>query len=132
MAKPTLTKLKLSAIHIGEGTQQREIDAETLVAYTELIGDGAEFPPIEVVHDGKTYHLWDGFHRYFAHRDAGKATILANIRTGTLRDAIWLSFSANKDHGLPRQQARAAGNRSPRGRRARRRPRARTMRRSRR
>jgi uncharacterized ParB-like nuclease family protein len=102
-------ELKLSEIQISrnvrvcEGTQQRDIDEATLSEYTELISGGVQFPPVEVVHEGRRYFLWDGFHRYFAHRDAGKTTILANVRIGTLRDAVWLSFGANKGHGLRRK-----------------------------
>jgi hypothetical protein len=39
--------------------------------------------------------LADGFHRYFATKANATASIDAEVRTGTLRDAILFSFSAN-------------------------------------
>jgi hypothetical protein len=64
--------------------------------------DGTEFPPVEVVFDGKDHFLWDGFHRYHCAMKLGRTTLSAHVTNGTKRDALWLSFSANKAHGFPR------------------------------
>jgi len=68
--------------------------------YAEAMLEGAEFPPIVVFFDGKEYWLADGFHRYHATRKNKRASIVANIIKGTVRDAILYSFGANGMHGL--------------------------------
>jgi hypothetical protein len=72
------------------------------VRYCELTEDGATFPPVDVVYDGTDYWLWDGFHRLEAAKRKGSQYISANVSIGTQRDAVWLSYSANKTHGVPR------------------------------
>jgi hypothetical protein len=52
--------------------------------------------------DGVSFWLADGFHRYHAHRQAGAMEMVADIRTGTQRDAILFSVGANASHGLRR------------------------------
>ncbi len=83
-------------------TQHRLLEPEFQAHYGTMMEAGIEFPPIELVFDGKDYWIWDGFHRFWASRDIGRKEIIANVKQGSLRDAKWLSFSANKDHGIPR------------------------------
>jgi hypothetical protein len=71
-------------------------------SYAELVKEGTVFPPITVYFDGNHHYLADGFHRYFAHKTAGQDEILAEVRNGTLRDAVLASLEANSTHGLPR------------------------------
>jgi len=97
-------ELKLDLIRIDGGTQQRDIDEDVKQRYMKLMQDGVKFPPVEVVFDGKDHWLWDGFHRYRCAAAQGHEAIDANVVKGTQRDAIWLSFSANRDHGFPRQK----------------------------
>ncbi len=93
--------LNLQAIRIDGGTQSREqINQECVSDYAELVKEGVEFPPVRVFFDGVDYYLADGFHRYFAHLNAGKASITAEVFNGTLRDAILSSLGANSNHGL--------------------------------
>lgn len=102
---PTVTTrtIPLSSIRRDGGTQPRaELDHATVTAYRNLLERGTHLPPVEVVYDGTDYWLWDGFHRCEAASDLGFATITANIRQGTQRDAVILSLSANATHGLPR------------------------------
>jgi hypothetical protein len=66
---------------------------------------GDTFPPITVYHDGVDYYLADGFHRLHAAQRLGRASIQAEVKTGTLRDAILFSLGANRDHGLRRTNA---------------------------
>lgn len=101
-----MKKLNLNAIRIDGGTQARvEIDTNAVSDYAEAAKVGIEFPAIVVFHDGADNWLADGFHRYHAHKQAGKASILADIRDGTVRDAILFSLSANCTHGLRRSNA---------------------------
>ena len=99
--------IQLDLIKIDSGTQQRSLDGDVITQYMALMADGIEFPPIEVVSDGVNFWLWDGFHRYRCAQERGQKSIFAYVTEGKLRDAIWLSFGANKDHGLPRQRGLA-------------------------
>lgn len=101
-----MKKLNINTIRIDGGTQSRvEISMEAVAEYAEAIKDGIEFPAVVVFHDGADHWLADGFHRYHAHKQAGKVSILAEIRSGTVRDAILHSLGANASHGLRRSNA---------------------------
>ena len=98
-----IKSVNIKAIRIDGGTQSREkLDQTVVDEYAELMKEGTEFPPISVVHDGTDYYLSDGFHRLLAAQKAGKASINCDVITGTLRDAILYSLSANSQHGLRR------------------------------
>lgn len=98
-----IKSINIRAIRIDGGTQSREkLDQAVVDEYAELMKEGTEFPPISVVHDGNEYYLSDGFHRLLAAQKAGKASINCDVLTGTLRDAILYSLSANSSHGLRR------------------------------
>jgi len=98
--------MNLNALRIDGGTQSRqEINQEVVSDYAEQITAGAEFPLVTVFFDGIDYYLADGFHRYFAHKKAGKASINANVINGTLRDAVLHSLGVNALHGLRRTNA---------------------------
>jgi hypothetical protein len=99
-------QIELDNIRIDCGTQSRvDIDQQTVSSYAELVKEGTVFPPITVYFDGVHHYLSDGFHRYFAHKGAGQDEILAEVRNGTLRDAVLASLEANSTHGLPRTNA---------------------------
>ncbi|WP_322470273.1 hypothetical protein SOM08_06105 [Hydrogenophaga sp. SNF1] len=101
-----MKKLNINAIRIDGGTQSRvEIDMEVVGDYAEAVKVGIDFPPIVVFNDGADQWLADGFHRYHAHKQAGKASIGAEVREGTVRDAILYSLGANGAHGLRRSNA---------------------------
>lgn len=101
-----MKKLLLNAIRIDGGTQSRvEINADVASEYADAIKGGAEFPPVIVFHDGADYWLADGFHRFHAHAKAGKASIPADVKAGTQRDAVLYSLGANCAHGLRRTNA---------------------------
>lgn len=98
--------MNLNILRIDGGTQSRqEINQETVGEYAEQIGAGAEFPPVTAFFDGAEYWLADGFHRYFAHKKAGKASINVEQITGTQRDAVLHSCGVNALHGLRRTNA---------------------------
>lgn len=99
-------QLRLDAIRIDGGTQMRErIHQDVVGDYAEHYRDGDDFPAIVVFFDGKENWLGDGFHRYFASEAAGFKDIRAEVRTGTLKDAIRFAWSANGSHGLQRSRA---------------------------
>lgn len=98
--------INLEKIIINGGTQSRDkIDENVVADYADAMLAGAEFPPLEVFHDGVSYWLADGFHRFFAAKRAGSPGFKCNLHEGTLRDAILFSFGANKAHGLQRSAA---------------------------
>ena len=98
-----IKSVNIKAIRIDGGTQSREkLDQAIVDEYAELMKEGTEFPPISVVYDGTEYYLSDGFHRLLAAQRSGKASINCDVLTGTLRDAILYSLSANASHGLRR------------------------------
>ena len=96
-------KLNLNAIRIDGGTQPRErIDMDAVGDYADAIKAGTELPPIVVFNDGAEHWLADGFHRYHAHKQAGRVSISADVRSGTLDDAKLFASGANASHGLRR------------------------------
>ncbi|MCK6458110.1 MAG: ParB/RepB/Spo0J family partition protein [Phycisphaerae bacterium] len=86
----------------GDTQPRTAINPGIVQEYAEAMQAGVEFPPITVVHDGATYWLVDGFHRFFAHRRLNRQQIKAEVVAGELADARWLSVAANKAHGLRR------------------------------
>lgn len=98
--------LNLNVLRIDGGTQSRAvISQEQIDNYAEDMAAGDKFPDVTVFFNGLEYYLADGFHRYFATKKLGKTSIGCNVVTGTLRDAILFSKSANADNGLPRTNA---------------------------
>lgn len=93
--------IAVAQIRLDGDTQPRcEISEVTVAEYSEAIQDNASFPPVVVFFDGAAHWLADGFHRYHGTTRAGYPTILAEVRTGTRRDAVLYGFSANTKHGL--------------------------------
>lgn len=94
------------AIEALEEAQPRAcLDAATVNAYAEDMQAGAVFPAVELYMDAEHIYLADGFHRVAAARACGLESIPANIRLGTLRDAILYAAGANAGHGLRRTNA---------------------------
>lgn len=96
-------KLKLKDIRLDGGTQPRQfINQDVVGEYSECMLEDATFPPVVVFNDGANHWLADGFHRYHANKKAGFLDIDCDVRTGTLREAVLYSLSANAHHGLRR------------------------------
>ena len=102
-------QLFLKDIRIDGKTQQRPVEDKVVARYAALMKDGSVFPPVEIITDGKSNYLADGFHRYFARLRLDKKYIEANVVNGAQRDAIFLSFSVNKKNAFPRQPGTAKG-----------------------
>lgn len=108
---PTIKTIAIADIDRDQQTQPREfVNGATVYEYAEDMRNGDEFPPVVVFHDGTKYYLADGFHRVEAYILQSHALIEAEVREGSLRDAIMYSCSANATHGLrrTRQDARRA------------------------
>jgi hypothetical protein len=74
--------------------------------YMVAMNDGARFPPVVVFKDDIGRHrLAEGFHRYEAHFRLLRSEIEADVREGSLRDAVLFSCGANATHGLRRTGA---------------------------
>ena len=98
--------IEISRIKTDGGTQPRvSLNQETVAEYRDAYKSGVRLPPVMLFFDGADYWLADGFHRFFAARDAGLTEIYEDIQPGTQRDAILYSLSANSKHGLRRTNA---------------------------
>jgi N6-adenosine-specific RNA methylase IME4 len=97
----TESELSLDLICTTGRTQVREeLNARAVKDYAKAMKEGATFPSIVVYFDGTTYWLADGFHRVMAAREAGRATISAEVRTGGEREAFLHATGANSRHGI--------------------------------
>lgn len=101
--QPLATTLRIADIRRDGGTQPRagldELHVNDLVA---ALAAGETLPPVDVMYDGATYWLYDGYHRVEATSRAGKYTVLAVIHQGDQVAAQWASYAANSRHGLKR------------------------------
>jgi hypothetical protein len=96
-----MKKLNLLTIKIDGGTQARvSLNQDVVKEYAESMREGDVFPPVTVFFDGSDYWLADGFHRYFATNFNGYTSIEADVKNGTLEDAILFAFAANGKRGL--------------------------------
>ena len=99
-------KIKINKIRIDGGTQPREnINEEIVYEYATAMMEGESFPDVVVFNDGANYWLADGFHRYHASKKLGYLELNAEVKSGTKRDAVLYSVSANSKHGLRRTNA---------------------------
>ncbi len=96
-------ELNMADLRLDGGTQPRaSIDENTVTRYAHDLHNGDEFPPVVAFFDGTIYWLADGFHRYYAYLAELRTTIEADVRPGTLADAIMFAVGANHEHGLQR------------------------------
>lgn len=98
-----LAELKLSHIRTDGGTQPRsELNQEIIEEYAGAMAARAVFPPVTVFYDRTHYWLADGFHRVEAAKKIGSSSIRADVKQGTLRQAVLHSLGVNARHGLRR------------------------------
>ena len=102
-----IKSVPIKDIRIDGNTQQRPVDDNVVKRYAAMMKEGSAFPPVEIITDGKSNFLYDGFHRVAATIRLNKKYIEANIVNGTQRQAMWLSFSTNKENAFPRQPGTA-------------------------
>jgi len=97
--------LLLDRIVIDPAIQCRvTVSKSTVDAYAKAMADDAIFPPVVVYRDAADV-LSDGFQRCAAAKQAGRTKILAEIRSGSRRDALLNAASANLYHGLQPNRA---------------------------
>jgi transposase-like protein len=95
--------LPIAGLRVDGGTQPRAVlDFEAIEDYAEAMSAGVKFPPVAAFYDGDSYWLADGFHRVKAAYAAGFDSVLCDVHQGTIEDAQWYSFSANRGNGLRR------------------------------
>jgi len=95
--------IEVELLRLDGGTQPRAaLNFLTIEEYAQAMLGGVQFPPVTVFYDGTDYWLADGFHRVRAAEQAGMATIPADVRQGTRRDAVLFSVGANASHGMRR------------------------------
>jgi len=98
-----LTWLLIDTIVRDPSCQFRELIRERIVdEYADAIREGIQLPAVTVFRDGDRDYLADGFHRLAAAELAGETHIAADVRPGTLRQAILHAVGANAEHGLRR------------------------------
>lgn len=98
--------IAIDLIRTDGGTQMRaELDKDVYLDYRDKWLAGVEFPAVDLFHDGADYWLADGFQRYFGAKEAKRASLPANVHTGTQRDALLFATGANSAHGLRRSNA---------------------------
>lgn len=97
--------VNLDRIVLDAGTQMRERVNEAVIAdYVEALD---VLPPITVMRVGKSrLVLVDGFHRFYAHKRAGRESIEIEIVDGsTIAEAQFAAARSNARHGLRRSNA---------------------------
>ena len=95
--------LPIASIRVDGGTQPRAVlDFDAIEDYAEAMSARVKFPPVAVFYDGDNYWLADGFHRVKAAYAAGFDSVLCEVHQGTIEEAQWYSFSANRGNGLRR------------------------------
>ena len=98
-----MQNLNIKLIRRDGGTQSRvAISDEVVTDYLNVLNQKIDLPPVVVFHDGENHWLADGFHRLAAYEADARASIPADVRKGTQRDAVAYSLSANASHGLRR------------------------------
>jgi hypothetical protein len=99
-------KVLLDSIDYEPQNQARvQLNNDTVVEYADAMGRKEKLPPIVCYHDGSTYWLADGFHRYHAARKRSEKWIDAQVIKGSRDDARWHAAGANTAHGLKRSPA---------------------------
>jgi len=99
-------ELELDLIHADPAIQSRTgITDDVVKEYVRLLNAGTAFPAVVVFAEGAIHRLADGFHRLLAYREVGRKTIPAEVRNGSIDDAVDLSIDANQAHGLNRSNA---------------------------
>jgi uncharacterized ParB-like nuclease family protein len=81
---------------------RQKLDKPTVTKYAKDMQGGAEFPPILIFQIDDQFVLADGFHRHSAYQRLGIEKIRAEVRVGTLDDAILAAVKADAHEGLAR------------------------------
>ena len=97
--------IQMACLEMHKQTQSRQaINPKLIDEYAEAMGDNS-FPPIEIVSDGDTAWVVDGWHRCLAAQKLKHKSIVCNITHGNMTDAVWAAASANRMHGQRRSNS---------------------------
>ena len=92
--------IPLARLVLDAGTQVRAaIKPRVVELYARALAHGHRFPRVVVFRVDGCDILSDGFHRVYACRRAGRSTIEADVRNGTLDDALWFALGATRASG---------------------------------
>jgi hypothetical protein len=111
LSPPTAVQVPLDRISTDTESQARvkirtRVVRQYAAAMAEQLAEGGLcFPPIVLFTGERDYWIGDGFHRVLAARRAGLTEIAASVQSGSRRDALLYSISANSAHCLPRTNA---------------------------
>ena len=105
--KTTRATLLFSQLRTDGDTQPRVGLTSAIVdRYTDEMAIGIKFPPVDVFWDGESYWLVDGYHRLAAAEAIEEQTkcntIDCRVHEGTLLEAQWFSYAANKSNSHQR------------------------------
>lgn len=104
--------LELTEIRRDDSAQPRAmLNTDHIKDLADALEGGAELTPVDVFHDGFSYWLADGFHRYSAYHRAKRDEIPVNVHEGDLRAAVLYSITANTQHSvlkMTREEKRAS------------------------
>jgi ParB-like nuclease domain len=92
----------LALNYAARGRADNTFDPELVADYRERMEAGDVFPPLDVVSDGESYWLVEGWYRYEAQLKLGRKNVQCRVQKGDLRDAILASVSANATNGARR------------------------------
>ncbi len=107
MTKTSFENLRFDQIRLDGNTQPRvQMDSFIIDEYAETYSRSPDImPPLDVMFDGASYWLYDGFHRRWGAERAGLQSVRCRILQGTQQDAQWASYQMNQAHGLRRSRA---------------------------
>lgn len=98
-----LRELPVDDLVLDETLNLRDrLDQETIERYEEAWD---RLPPVAVFEVDGRFLLVDGFHRHASALRRDRRTIPAEVRVGTMADALDFAASANLGHGLPLTRA---------------------------
>lgn len=100
-ANPDPVDVALSEISRDPGKflfRQKIVEGQ-VAKLQKILEDGLELDPVDLFRIDGTLWLVHGHHREQAHRSAGRSTIKAVIRQGTIMDALEFAWRANGGHG---------------------------------
>lgn len=96
-------RVPLTSLILDERVQPRQgIHAPLVREYAQAMRRGVVFTPVDVFQSDQACWVADGFHRVTAAREAGLVDIMALVRPGGLREALFYAAGCNTRHGLRR------------------------------
>lgn len=99
-----MERIALTRLTLDPGLQSRvQLDPDHVERLADALRRGEPLPPIDVVSDGATWWVVDGFHRVAAASVVGQATLDAHVTPGEYALALQRAAGANRQHGLPRR-----------------------------